>query len=391
MVSENQSPTMQHLTLFKNDSYMNLMAWTLEAGAVPSSIADVMLKRLELINSNLIPIEGSILHQYGFETGDAAAFYRENVKIVYDAQQLRGMIQDDQLSQGGLILTREQYEKLDGPEFSREDIEKAGLTRPLRISEVKTHPIWQALARDNHLLSEYADAVFAKQRSDYGRRNDKAMPVRIIDQPYRPLMFPWEIGGFNGYGVETDNDIASRFNTIMDSFDYYKVGIYMAGKLPGETSVPSSASYGDIQKARDELGLLKGIVKPEMVKSLDVLLTSLMTEATEAALPTVTGVHTSLYSSELLYNNLFDALGRRDGTTVEIDTQELRRIVEESGFSESELANQFGYQIANFKRLTTGNKQQKIRLTGHNNRKLLLWLAERGQNPLNLPVKETIQ
>jgi len=112
-----------------------------------------------------------------------------------------------------------------------------------------------------------------------------------------------------------------------------------------------------------------------------------MAEATEAALPTVTGVHTSLYSSELLYNNFFDALIRKGGsTTFELDTQETRRIVEESGFSIAELEKQFGYLPGNFKRLTTGNKQQKIRLTGDNNRKLLLWLAERGHNSLNLPI-----
>jgi len=81
-------------------------------------------------------------------------------------------------------------------------------------------------------------------------------------------MFPWSIGPFKGSGVQTINDIASRFNRIMDSFDYYKVGIYMAGKLPGETSVPSITSYDDIKKSRDELELLKGFVKPEMVGSL---------------------------------------------------------------------------------------------------------------------------
>ena len=89
-------------------------------------------------------------------------------KIILDSQDLRKVTPKSKLQNGALILEDSMYETLQGSEFTKGDLKEL-LERDLSADEVKAHPVWKALARDDALLTEYTDTMFAemKQRPEY--------------------------------------------------------------------------------------------------------------------------------------------------------------------------------------------------------------------------------
>lgn len=141
-------------------------------GRVPMNVSQLMQRRLDVRNSDRA-VKSSYMDNY-FDTGDAVVYHPDGrVKIVLDSQTLRDMTPESPRNNGALILTSEVYDTLQGEEFKKGKLGKT--ESPLSREDIKTHPVWKALARDQGLLNDYTDYIFAegKERFSY----DTAMGV----------------------------------------------------------------------------------------------------------------------------------------------------------------------------------------------------------------------
>ena len=150
------------------DQMPNLIA----DGRVPMNVAQLMQRRLEVGNFD-DEVRNSYIDNY-FDTGDAVVYHPDGrVKIDLDSQTLRDMTPERPRSNGALVLTSEFYDTLPGEEFMKGKLGK--INDSLSREDVKAHPVWKVLARDQALLNDYTDFIFAegKQRFDY----DTAMGI----------------------------------------------------------------------------------------------------------------------------------------------------------------------------------------------------------------------
>ena len=169
------------------DQMPNLIA----EGRTPLSVQGLMKRKLETQNASEA-VRNSWMHNY-FDTGDGVAYHPDGrIKIVPDARPLREMNSESKLVNGALVLPDGMYEKLEGQEFTRKDIQKY-VGDAITSKEAKSNPLWQALARDPKLLNEYVDLIFnqTKQQFSYG----KNMGVYVSDAPESPAMRLWCVRG----------------------------------------------------------------------------------------------------------------------------------------------------------------------------------------------------
>ena len=146
-------------------------------GMTPLSVSGLMQRRLQAQYGSE-SVRNSLMNNY-HDTGDGIAYHPDGrIKIVPDASPLREMNPESRLVNGALVLPDGMYEKLEGQEFTRKDIQKY-VGDAITSKEAKINPLWQALARDPKLLNEYVDLIFAqaKQQFDY----DKNMGVYVRD------------------------------------------------------------------------------------------------------------------------------------------------------------------------------------------------------------------
>ena len=177
------------------------MAMLIADGRVPMSVNGVMQRNLKVLEKDASgmykfsdPVRSAWMDNY-FDTGDAIALHPNgNIKVVLDAQPLREMNSRSQLSDCALVLPDGMYEKLEGHEFTREQI-KNYIDKWLARDEAKSNPLWLALARDSNILNSYVDSIFAQasQRFKY----DKNMGLYVPDTPKEPQMRSWCIGGLS--------------------------------------------------------------------------------------------------------------------------------------------------------------------------------------------------
>src|SRR3990167_6351666 len=119
-------------------------------GRTPLSIAGLMRRRLEVLNSS-DEVKRFYWDNY-FDTGDGIAYHPDGRgKIVLDAQPLRELTPSSQLRDGALILSPSVYDGLEGVQFSREDLAKYITGERLKQGDVRKNKVWQALARDENL------------------------------------------------------------------------------------------------------------------------------------------------------------------------------------------------------------------------------------------------
>jgi len=141
-------------------------------GRVPMSVAGLMQRRLDVRNSD-DKVKSAWMDNY-FDIGDAVVYHPDGrVKIVLDSEDLRNMTPDTPRNGGALMVAPEAYDALQGEEFKKG---KLGRTEDwMSREDVKAHPVWKVLARDQALLNDYADYIFAegKERFDY----DTAMGI----------------------------------------------------------------------------------------------------------------------------------------------------------------------------------------------------------------------
>ena len=134
-------------------------------GRVPMSVAGLMQKRLNVRNFDA-EVKSSYMDNY-FDTGDAVVYHPDGrVKIVLDSQTLRDMTPESPRNGGALVLTAEDYDTLQGEEFKKGKLRKTN--KWLSKKDVKAHPLWKAVSRDQSLLNDYTDYIFAEGKERFG-------------------------------------------------------------------------------------------------------------------------------------------------------------------------------------------------------------------------------
>ena len=170
-------------------------------GRTPLSIAGLMRRRLEVLNSS-DEVKRFYWDNY-FDTGDGIAYHPDGRgKIVLDAQPLRELTPSSQLRNGALVLPSGVYDRLEGVEFSREDLAKYITGGRLKQGNVKKNRVWQVLARDENLLNDYAKAVFSQLRERYNE--DRAMGLYRGSAENVPTMRSWYL---NRLGSRSNADV----------------------------------------------------------------------------------------------------------------------------------------------------------------------------------------
>ncbi|MBI1969231.1 hypothetical protein HYS48_00935 [Candidatus Woesearchaeota archaeon] len=184
----------------KEGRYIDAMPALRAAALRPLSTAEIMKARLDAFETKDSELRAYLMegwHDYYLDTPDGIAYHGNGVKVVREAPLLLGITPQSSLRNGALVLTPEEYAALEGEEFTRERLEKAGLNDSLSKRQVLNHPVWRALARgDKALLREYRDMVFAegKRRWQY----DSAMGIYVLGET-EPSLRAWVLDGLD-YG-----------------------------------------------------------------------------------------------------------------------------------------------------------------------------------------------
>lgn len=192
---------------FRSDdaqTYLAQMPLLIADNRVPLSVANLIERRLNAGRS------APVWKDNYFDTGDGIAYDAggKKFKIVLDSQDLRKVTPESKLKSGALILADGVYETLNGQEFAKSDLDGL-LEKDLTADAVKSHPVWKALARDDALLNEYTDKMFAemKQRFQY---NDAMCLYRASGEKVPTLRVAC-VGGLEGrsrflgwYGLDVD-------------------------------------------------------------------------------------------------------------------------------------------------------------------------------------------
>lgn len=226
-------------------------------GRVPMSVASLMRRRLDVRNSS-DDVKSSWMDNY-FNTGDAVVYHSDGrVKIVLDSQYLREMTPQTQRNGGALVLTPEQYDAMDGEEFKKGKLGKTENWMSKR--DVKAHPVWKVLSRDQALLDDYADLIFAERKERFGYNNAMGVFLGSV-QGNTPEMRAWFVDRLEyGSGVYDG-----------DGLDYgggRLVGIApeaQGAKISGAGNV-RTYTMADLQAFDKAVKGLEGVINPKLLK-----------------------------------------------------------------------------------------------------------------------------
>ena len=228
-------------------------------GRVPMNVAQLMQRRLDVRNGPE-NVKTAWMDNF-YDTGDIVAYHPDGrVKIVLDSPTLREMTPDTQRVGGVLLLTEDAYTALEGEEFKKGKLGK--VDTQLSKKDVKAHPVWKALARDQALLDDYADYIFAEGKQRFGY--DTAMEVFPDSAGSDPKMRAWLVNRLN-----LRSDVNGRSN--LD----YNNGRF-AGLAPEALSAPGKGvegairkySMADLQELDQSIEGLETFVKPELLEGI---------------------------------------------------------------------------------------------------------------------------
>jgi hypothetical protein len=217
-----------------NNEQMHLL---IADGRIPISVAGLMKRRLEVLDSGDSELISAWWDNY-VDTGNGILYHPDGeVKIVSNAQPFLDMNSESKLSNGALVLGNDRdssievYNSIKGAEFKRSDLGKTG--NVLTKDEVKNHPIWQELAGDKNLLSDYADVAFklGKEKFNY----DNMMGVYISSPQKNVVGRLWLVYFLGNY---------SNADGISYLYNY-------GGRLVGVAPEARSAKNGKVVKSQD--------------------------------------------------------------------------------------------------------------------------------------------
>ena len=147
-----------------NGSIVKRMSMLISNSRVPANVSQIMQIRLSLKNDET-GVKDFYLDNY-FYTGDDVIYHPDGrVKIVLDSQTLREITPEIELKDGALVLTEDVYDFLQGEEFKKGKLGK--INEWLTNKEAKAHPVWRVLARDQTLLDNYVEYIFAEGRKKF--------------------------------------------------------------------------------------------------------------------------------------------------------------------------------------------------------------------------------
>jgi len=180
-------------------------------GRIPTNFSQLMQRRLELRNDKT-GVKDFYMNHW-FDSGDVGVYHPDGrVKIVLDSQYLKDMTLDTPRRGGALILSEDVYKALEGEEFKKGKLGKTN--RRMSKADVKAHPVWKVLARDQALLNDYADYIFGEYQARFAK-DTPLKDVKIMGifpdstDGETPEMRAWYIGSF---GKESDANCWSDLN-----------------------------------------------------------------------------------------------------------------------------------------------------------------------------------
>lgn len=251
------------------------MPLLVKAGLVPMSVAQLMQRRVAVLGDEAL--KGAFWDHY-FDTGDAVAYKDDKVKVVLDAAALREMNARSELSNGALILPDGVYEALEGPEFTREELTRLGIDKALSQTQVREHPVWQALARDQAVLDEYVSVIFREAKTRYNYNENMGLYVAAAQK--QPTMRAWCVNLLHyrsyAYGLSFLNDDNGRL-----------VGVAPEARVGAERQTP--------QKLEAPLSVEGSAV---VAPTLDQIMARLRPYVAPALVETVQGELATLYTKK---------------------------------------------------------------------------------------------
>jgi len=240
-----------------NGSNTKEMPKLIADGRVPISVAGLMQRRLDVRNFDA-DVKTSYMDNY-FDTGDAVVYHPGGrIKIVLDSQHLRDMTSESSINSGALVLTEDVYNSLNGEEFKKGKLGKTGDW--LSKEDVKAHPVWKALARDQTLLNDYTDYIFTEGKERFN--NDTGMGIFTCSANGKtPEMRAWYVSRLG-------------FRSVADGWDDL---VYDGGRLLGIAPEVLSASgkgasniqtytMADLQKVDEVMKGLEKTLHPDVLK-----------------------------------------------------------------------------------------------------------------------------
>jgi len=233
---------------------------------VPMNVAVLMQRRLDVRNAEK-NVKSSWMDNY-FDTGDAIVYHSDGrVKIVLDSQHLREINPKSALNNGALILTEDIYNALQGEEFKKDKLGKTG--SPLSKTDVKAHPIWKVLARDQALLNDYVDYIFAKgkQRFNY----DNAMGIYTSSAGGDvPEMRAWYVDR-----LEYRSSADGWYDLDDGSGRLVGLAPEALGALGKGAENIRTYTMADILTAKEQLDFVEKTIRPELTKDIRSLVSKL--------------------------------------------------------------------------------------------------------------------
>ena len=202
-------------------------------GRVPANVSQLMQRRLDLRNDKT-GVKNFYRGNY-FATGDGVVYHPDGrVKIVLDSQHLRDMTSESPRNGGALILSEDVYKALEGEEFKKGKLGKTG--ESMSKADVKAHPLWKVLARDQKLLNDYADYIFTEGKQMFGY--DTEMEIFLVSaNGETPEIRAWYFYGLENrslaYGL---GNIVNDFGRLLgiapdDSNRNQRVNVYPKNKI----------------------------------------------------------------------------------------------------------------------------------------------------------------
>lgn len=241
-------------------------------GRTPMNASQLMQKRLDIRNADA-ELKSAWMDNY-FDTGDAIAYHPDGkVKIVLDSQILREMTSQSQRNGGALVLGEDVYKALQGIEFKKGKLGNTG--NWMSKADVKSHPVWKALARDQALLDDYADYIFGEYQARFAKDTPiddvKAMGVFPYgcqgDSPEMRAWLVYRLGSRSLVNVGPD----------LGSGDGRFVGIAPEAQVTQGKGASNIKIYtiADVQKAKKQIDTLSQVVRPENLSDVASLVSRL--------------------------------------------------------------------------------------------------------------------
>lgn len=209
--------------VFIEKDYESAIKSVLERGLKPSRVKDVVSFRLESLERE----NEDLWWETPFCTCDGIASYgRDKIKVIKDSKNIRELKPIAELKSRYimgmrcycvsspnrvLMISKEEYKKLEGEEFSISEFEsKYGLSSNISKEDIKKCPLWIELIEDLNMLENHIESTFRVH-------SDRSLPMRhnllkislkrgLVDNG--AVIYPIYINSISGlYATDIDSQV----------------------------------------------------------------------------------------------------------------------------------------------------------------------------------------